>query len=89
MRKHLILACLVTLSPSTLSWAESPLAKPGSPASPATLPPDLFTGKLRQAYQVAADLPEVLAELNCHCGCDTSQGHRNLLDCFRDDHAVG
>lgn len=89
MRKHLILACLVTLSPSALSWAESPPAKLGSPASPATLPPDLFTGKLRQAYQVAADLPEVLAELNCHCGCDTSQGHRNLLDCFRDDHAAG
>lgn len=96
MWKYLIIACLFTLSPSALNWAESspeqsPLIKPESQASalPATLPPDMFTGKIRQAYQVAADIPEVLVELNCHCGCDKSQGHQNLLDCFSDDHAVG
>ncbi len=96
MWKHLMMACLFTLSPSALSWAESspkhpPPAKQGSPATalPATLPPDLFTGRVRQAYQVAADMPEVLAGLNCHCGCDESQGHQNLLSCFSDDHAVG
>ena len=96
MWKYLITACLCMLSPNALSWAESSPeqprpAKPQSLAAalPATLPPDMFTGKIRQAYQVAADMPEVLAELNCHCGCDTSQGHQNLLHCFSDDHAVG
>ena len=64
-------------------------SEPPSASLPATLPPDMFTGTVRQAYQVAADMPEVLAELNCHCGCDRSQGHRNLLDCFSDTHAVG
>lgn len=56
---------------------------------PPTLSPDMFTGSARQAYEVAAEIPEVLAELNCHCGCDKSQGHANLLHCFVDTHAAG
>lgn len=89
-------AGLLTLGTLALSQAESMSqhapttpSEPSSAALPATLPPDMFTGTVRQAYQVAADIPGVLAELNCHCGCDRSQGHRNLLDCFSDTHAVG
>ncbi len=100
MWKYLITASLLTLGTLALSQAESTpqlsQATPSEPSSatqstglPATLPPDMFTGTVRQAYQVAADMPGVLAELNCHCGCDRSQGHRNLLDCFSDTHAVG
>ena len=95
-----MMAGLLTLGTLALSQAEStPQHAPTTPseppsatrsaALPATLPPDMFTGTVRQAYQVAADMPGVLAELNCHCGCDRSQGHRNLLDCFSDTHAVG
>lgn len=91
-----MLAGLLMLGTLALSRAElTPQHAPATPSEPpsaslpATLPPDMFTGTVRQAYQVAADMPEVLAELNCHCGCDRSQGHRNLLDCFSDTHAVG
>ena len=87
-----MMAGLLTLGTLALSQAEStPHRSPATPSAalPTTLPPDMFTGTVRQAYQVAADMPEVLAELNCHCGCDRSQGHRNLLDCFSDTHAVG
>jgi uncharacterized protein with PCYCGC motif len=24
--------------------------------------------------------------LHCYCGCDKTDGHKNLLDCFRDTH---
>ena len=100
MWKYLITASLLTLGTLALSQAEStPHRSPATPSEPSsaaqsadlppTLPPAMFTGTVRQAYQVAADMPGVLAELNCHCGCDSSQGHRNLLDCFSDTHAVG
>ena len=87
-----MMAGLLMLGTLALSQAEStPHRSPATPSAslPTTLPPDMFTGTVRQAYQVAADMPGVLAELNCHCGCDRSQGHRNLLDCFSDTHAVG
>ena len=56
---------------------------------PATLSPDLFSGAVRDGYVIAQTIPDVLAGLHCYCGCDRSMGHRNLLDCFVDDHAVG
>jgi hypothetical protein len=90
MWKQLIMLGLFTLSTAVLGWTESAPDPAGQTAAlPATLPPDMFSGQVRQAYQIATDMPEVLAELNCHCGCDKSQGHRHLLDCFSDDHAVG
>ena len=105
MWKPLIAACLFTLSSAGLGQAESVAAKASpmqskaattetQPATqtavlPATLPPDMFTGPAREAYQVATEIPEVLNELNCHCGCKRSQGHANLLHCFTDGHAAG
>jgi len=55
-------------------------------ADHATLDPELFTGQVREAYQVARAKPALLAQLHCYCGCDKVEGHRNLLDCFRDRH---
>jgi hypothetical protein len=52
----------------------------------ATLDPALFEGPVREAYKVARAKPELLAQLHCYCGCDKVEGHRNLLDCFRDSH---
>lgn len=101
----LLVACLLTLSSAALGHAESvaekapptqsEAAKPETPPAtqsvslPATLPPDMFTGPVREAYQVATEMPEILNELNCHCGCKRSQGHASLLYCFTDDHAAG
>ena len=51
----------------------------------ATLNPAAFDGRAREAYQVAKDIPEVLADLPCFCGC-ANQGHKSNLFCFRDGH---
>ncbi len=55
---------------------------------PRTLDPNLIKGKDRRGYEVAREIPEVLAQIPCFCGCE-AVGHKNLLDCFVDDHAVG
>jgi len=55
---------------------------------PKTLDPNLIKGKEREGYQIAREIPEVLAQLPCFCGCE-AVGHENLLDCFVDEHAVG
>jgi len=53
-----------------------------------TLDPMQFTGPVREAYKVAEENPELLAQLHCYCGCDRANGHRNLLDCYRDHHGA-
>lgn len=56
---------------------------------PATLSSEFFTGEVKEGYQIAEAIPDILAGLSCYCGCDRSMRHRNLLDCFVDDHAAG
>jgi hypothetical protein len=51
-----------------------------------TLDPQRFQGTVRQAYEVAERDPALLAQMHCYCGCDRQEGHKNLLDCFRDEH---
>ncbi len=53
-----------------------------------TLDPKQFTGPVREAYQVAQDNPDLLAQLHCYCGCDRTNGHKNLLDCYRGHHGA-
>ena len=55
---------------------------------PETLDPNLIKGEDRKGYQIAKEIPEILAQLPCFCGCE-AVGHENLLDCFVDDHGVG
>jgi hypothetical protein len=55
---------------------------------PKTLDPGLFRGKVKKAYQIAKEIPEVLAQMPCFCECDV-YGHENLLDCFIDSHGAG
>ncbi len=56
---------------------------------PVTLPPTQFINKgIANSYRIAKEIPEVLAQQPCLCGCDnTSDDHRSLLDCYIDDHA--
>ena len=55
---------------------------------PATLDPVKFQrNDIREAYQVAKDIPEILAQQPCYCYCER-RGHRGLLDCFRTEHAA-
>ena len=54
------------------------------------LSPTIFDDeRTRAAYQVAKDIPEVLEQLPCFCGCMTSFGHKNNLFCFKDQHGSG
>lgn len=56
---------------------------------PVTLPPSRFQNVgIANSYSVAKEIPEVLAQQPCLCGCDnTSDDHSSLLDCFIDQHA--
>ncbi len=51
-----------------------------------TLDPKNFQGNVREAYEIAERDPKLLAQLHCYCGCDKTDGHKNLLDCYRDTH---
>lgn len=56
----------------------------------ATLDPAQFTGRAKLAYQAAKEIPAVLAQLPCFCGCMDSEelGHKNNLYCFADNHGT-
>lgn len=53
-----------------------------------TLDPNLFMGPVRDAYTAAQKHPDLLMQLDCYCGCEQHEGHRNLLDCFRSRHGA-
>jgi hypothetical protein len=63
-----------------------PDAQGGAGHNLATLDPALYQGPAHEAYRMAREHPELLAQLHCYCGCDRLHGHNNLLDCFRDTH---
>lgn len=100
MRKLLSCAVLTTLAFNLSAWAESPKPAKSPSQTPATqtaknealptpLPAEMFQGRVQEAYKAAAEIPDVLAQMSCYCGCSKSHGHRNLLDCFVDDHGAG
>jgi hypothetical protein len=63
-------------------------AKVGVAGARPVLNPLMFVGSAREAYIVAQQNPWLLAQLWCYCGCDRTNGHRNLLDCYRDYHGA-
>jgi Protein of unknown function with PCYCGC motif len=63
-------------------------ADPSASSNGLTLNPDLFEGEIHAAYLVAQQHPELLAQLDCYCGCEQHEGHKNLLDCYRTNHAA-
>ena len=42
---------------------------------------------IREAYSVAKEIPDVLAQQPCYCYCQR-MGHRSLLDCFASVHST-
>ncbi|MBX3276730.1 MAG: hypothetical protein KF868_01885 [Acidobacteria bacterium] len=57
---------------------------------PLTLDPAQFSASYaKRAYQIAKDIPEVLAQQPCYCYCDSGFGHDSLLECHIDDHSAG
>ena len=63
-------------------------AKPQTPR-PVTLNPAAFDDpEVKASYQAAKDTPEALENVACYCGCFGNSGHRNNLDCYKDNHGV-
>jgi hypothetical protein len=77
----------LTLRPSDPAGVNSLQAAALTP----TLSPELFKDdpKAQASYQAAKDIPEILAELPCFCGCMKHYGHKNNLFCFSDSHGAG
>lgn len=44
--------------------------------------------RIAQIYEMAAEIPDVLDGIYCHCDCSKHSGHRSLLTCFQDDHGA-
>ncbi len=83
------LAAAVSLSLGAAAWTMHSTADPAAATAKdqrVTLDPTRFFGAAREAYEVAAKNPALLAQLHCYCGCDKEIGHQNLLDCYRDEH---
>jgi len=56
----------------------------------ATLDPNSFSDpKVRSAYQVAKEIPQVLDSIYCYCRCEESPAfrHKSLLSCYVERHA--
>ena len=53
-----------------------------------TMSPLHFTYFVSQAYRAAREIPEILDSLYCYCECKKNHGHKSLLTCYMDRHAV-
>lgn len=53
-----------------------------------TLSPAKFTGQVARAYHIAEQNPVLLDSMYCYCNCKESFGHKSLLSCYVDTHAV-
>ncbi len=88
MRKHFTLLT-IALCASLLS-----LPSFGEEKKPAqVLDPEQFSSPtqilIKKGYAAAKEIPDVCAKIFCFCGCDITDKHISLLDCFTSDHGVG
>lgn len=70
--------------------SQKPDAKAAGPTTgqKQVLDPSKFFGKAAAGYAAAKQIPEICAKLFCYCGCDLTDLHNNLLDCFVCQHGV-
>ena len=59
-----------------------------SDASAVLDPAQFADSSVRHAYWVATQIPEVLNQLYCWCGCENRGVHRSNLQCFEDEMGV-
>lgn len=50
--------------------------------------PSRFFGQAMIGYAAAKASPVIMSKLFCYCGCDITDKHNNLLDCFTSVHGV-
>ena len=46
----------------------------------------VFTGRVAEAYRIAAEIPKVLDSLFCYCYCKKNHNHKTLLTCYTNKH---
>ena len=46
----------------------------------------IFTGRVAEAYRIAAEIPKVLDSLFCYCYCKKNHNHKTLLTCYTNRH---
>jgi hypothetical protein len=50
--------------------------------------PEKFSGQIAAGYKAAQKAKDVCSKLFCYCGCDMTDEHISLLDCFTSMHGV-
>jgi len=55
---------------------------------PPVLAPEQFFGAAAMGYAAAKAVPHICHKLFCYCGCDITDNHTNLLDCFTNFHGA-
>ena len=45
-----------------------------------------FTGRVAEAYRIAAEIPKVIDSLFCYCYCKKNHQHKTLLTCYTNKH---
>ncbi len=45
-------------------------------------------GQVKIAYMAARQIPVICTKLFCYCGCDGTEDHTSLFDCYKDNHSV-
>jgi hypothetical protein len=66
-----------------------PVLSEGVPAtSLQVISPDKIPFHARAGYAAAEKTPGICSKLFCYCGCDETDSHRSLLDCFTSDHGI-
>lgn len=77
----------LSIAANTTVPAHYETAPPRDSLAP-TLAPEKFTGKTQEAYRIAREAPQLIAQLPCYCYCDRGFGHKSLHSCYVDDHAA-
>jgi len=85
-----ILATVVYAKEYRFRSGHAPVVEPtGRSDASGVLDPTRFRERRQQeAYAVAQQIPAVLNQLYCWCGCKEHSGHRALLECFESEHAA-
>ncbi|MBX9571467.1 MAG: PCYCGC domain-containing protein [Candidatus Obscuribacterales bacterium] len=79
---------LITFSSALPTALSQPAASSAAPARKEVLDPSKFFGLASFGYAAAKNCPEVMEKLFCYCGCDLTDQHVSLLDCFTSIHGV-
>jgi hypothetical protein len=86
------LATLVCLFVGGVYIATKPKVSPVAPATGflietrPLLSDAVFTGRVAEAYRIAAEIPKVIDSLFCYCYCKKNHQHKTLLTCYTNKH---